>query len=232
MTAIWRIATNYVREQRWAVVLLLVWVVVSAGIVSIGELASEDVLFFLKQQAIYGVAFSAFLAASAIYNERRSRRILAVLSKGIEREQYLAGLILGVLLSAALYCAVMGAFGSLMFRRIGLPLEALWYLLALLIVACALAATTAMSFATFSPPLVAIALTALVLGIGGGMAQIGLTRNLFPVMTLMASITDFTGHAPLLHRWDTLAWGIAQTIALWMAASWIFSRRDIAVAVE
>jgi ABC-type transport system involved in multi-copper enzyme maturation permease subunit len=189
-------------------------------------------LFFVKQQAFYGVAFTAFLAASAIHNERRSRRILAVLAKGIERGQYLAGLITGVLLAAVLYCLFVGVFGSLMFRTVGLPQTALWYLLALVIVSCALAATTAMLFATFAPPLVAIALTAIALGSGFGVAVAGLTRNFLPVGALMASVTRYDLHSGLPPHGDTIAWGVAQSLILWLLASWIFARRDIAVAVE
>ncbi len=232
MRAVWLIATNYLREQRWAIILLLIWLVGSASLAAVGKFSADDALDFLKLQAGYGVAFSAFLAASAIHNERRSRRILAVLSKGIERGQYLAGLIAGVLLGAFLYCLFMGAFGSIMFRAVGLPLAALWYLLALVMVACALSATTAMLFATLVPPLVAIALTAITLGFGFGVAQTGLTRNLLPVGALMISLSRYDLHSGLSPQWDTLAWGVAQALVLWLLATRIFLRRDIAVAVE
>ncbi len=232
MTAVWLIATNYLREQRWAVILLLIWVILSAGVASFGQLAADDALFFVKQQAIYGVAFSAFLAASAVHNERRSRRILAVLAKGVERGQYLAGLLTGVLLGTGLYCAFLALFAALMFRRLELPRLELVYLIIVLLVACALAATTAMVFGTFTPPLVAIALAAVTLAFGAAMAQIGLIRNLLPVFALMNTITSFEIHATAVRDWPMLAWGVAQSLLLWLIATSIFARRDIAVAVE
>ena len=57
----------------------------------------------------YGLAFTGLMAASGINNERRSRRMLAVLSKGIERWQYLGGLLLGAMIDAAIYCIAIGA---------------------------------------------------------------------------------------------------------------------------
>jgi ABC-type transport system involved in multi-copper enzyme maturation permease subunit len=226
------IAANYVREQRWAMILLLLWVVLGTTVAGLGRLEREDTLFFIRQQAIYGVAFSAFLASSAIHNDRRSRRILAVLSKGIERGQYLAGLIAGLLLIAAIYCLAVGLFGSVMFGALGIPREQLWYVLPLLMTACAVAATTAILFTTFLPPLVAISLTALVLGLSVGLAQLGITRNLLPVYALMNTINDYSFHVGEQPVWTPVFWGIAQTVLLWLLASWIFGRRDIAVAVE
>jgi ABC-type transport system involved in multi-copper enzyme maturation permease subunit len=232
MKAIGLIAANYLREQRWAVILLLLWVVLSAVLASVGQLEPGDVLFFLKQQAVYGVAFSAFLAASSIYNERRSRRILAVLSKGIERSEYLAGLLGGVLLAAGIYLGAMGAFGSLLFSVASIPISHLWQLLALLLVACALAATCALLFATLVPPIVAVACAAVVLGLGVGLTQIGVTRSFLPVYALVEQLTSYTYSPHWSPDWTPAIWGTAQAILLWLAASWIFERRDIAVAVE
>ncbi len=232
MRTIWLIAINYLREQRWAVILLLIWVVISAGLATLGHLAADDALFFIKQQAIYGVVFSAFLAASAVHNERRSRRILAVLAKGVERGQYLAGLIAGVLLGATLYCGFLALFAALMFRNLGLPAIELAYLIVTLLIGCALAATTAMIFGTFAPPLVAIALTAVAFGVGVAMAAIGVTRDLLPVYALMNTITSFEVHSRTTRDWPMLAWGAAQSVLWWLVATWIFVRRDVAVAVE
>src|SRR2546429_8464367 len=91
------IALNFVREQRWPIFVLLLWVVLLAVVRLFADLPRErdDLLFIFKQIAIYVIAFSVFFGASAIYNERRSRRILGVLSKAVARDQYVAGLILG-----------------------------------------------------------------------------------------------------------------------------------------
>ncbi len=87
------IAFNFVREQRWPIFVLLLWVLLLAflGLVADIPRMREDLLFLFKQVAVYVVAFSIFFGGSAIYNERKSRRILAVLSKAVRREQYLSG---------------------------------------------------------------------------------------------------------------------------------------------
>lgn len=226
------IAANYVREQRWALILLLVWVVFGALLVMLGHSDREDALFFIKQQAVYGVAFSAFLAASAVHNDRRSRRILAVLSKGIERGQYLAGLLSGLMFMAGLYCLAMAAAGSWMLKTVGMPDRQLWYLLALLMVCCALVATVAVLFSTFAPPLVATALTAVALGIGIGLSEAGITNHVLPVLSMMNEIMHYEAGKSLQPQWRSVFWGLAQAVVLWWLASRVFERRDIAVAVE
>ncbi len=232
MKPILLIAANFLREQRWAVILLLAWVVFSALISSFSQLDRADVLFFIKQQAVYAVAFSAFLASSAIHNERRSRRILAVLSKGINRAQYLAGLLSGVLIAAAIYLTAMGVFGSLMFRAVAIPAVQLWWLLALLAVSCAVGATTALLFATFTPPLVAVSFTALALGFGAGMSAVGASHSVLPVYTLMDVITHYEFQAHWNPHWRVALWGLAESVALWLFASLVFGLRDIALPVE
>jgi ABC-type transport system involved in multi-copper enzyme maturation permease subunit len=232
VTAIPVIAANYLREQRWAVLLLMVWVVISAVLAGFGHLEQDDVLVFIKQQATYGVAFCAFLAASSIHNERRSRRILAVLSKGISRGQYLAGLLCGVLVAAAIYFLTMGAFGSVLFNLVGIPPLHLWQMLVLLFVASALSGTTSLLFATFAPPVVAMALAAVTLGGGLAASQLGATANFLPVYTLVRAVTDYSYSPRWTPPWTALVWGIVQTIAMWALAWWVFARRDVALAVE
>jgi ABC-type transport system involved in multi-copper enzyme maturation permease subunit len=226
------IALNYVREQRWALLLLLAWVVFGALVVIFGQPDPDDALFFIKQQAIYGVAFTAFLSASAIHNDRRSRRILAVLSKGIERGQYLAGLLCGLMFVTVIYCGAMAAFGTLMFRSIGIHGAQLWSLLALLLISCALVATVALLFSTFSPPLVATAFTAAALGIGLGLAEVGVTRNMLPALPMMSEILQYEFNRNWQPQWQSVVWSIAEAFVLLLLASWIFGRKDIAVAVE
>ena len=74
-------AANFLREHRWPVLLLFVWIVFTAGATAgFGRerVSLDDVVFYVQQQAVYICGFSAFLAANAIYNERKSRRILLV----------------------------------------------------------------------------------------------------------------------------------------------------------
>ena len=104
MRAILLIAINFVREQRWPIFVLLLWVLLLAflGLIADIQRQREDLLFIFKQVAVYVVVFSVFFGGSAIHNERKSRRILAVLSKAVGRQQYLSGLVLGVTIACAI----------------------------------------------------------------------------------------------------------------------------------
>src|SRR5512147_2763313 len=112
------IAGNFLRENRWPVILLFLWGVGSgiAGALTVGS-SLDDALFLLKQQAVYSVFFTVFLSASALYNQRRSRRILAVLSKGIERYEYLDGIVVGFSAVSFFYSVALGVTGAWTFAR-------------------------------------------------------------------------------------------------------------------
>ncbi|HLX73356.1 MAG TPA: hypothetical protein VKR26_01410, partial [Terriglobales bacterium] len=114
MKPVWLIAGNFLREQRWPVVILLGWVVFLTAAAGFSDLrrTPEDVFMLFQQVAVYILVFSLFFGASAIRNELRTRRILAVLSKGISRRQYIAGLLLGIVLAIAIYCLALGVAGA------------------------------------------------------------------------------------------------------------------------
>src|SRR5437870_507112 len=88
------ITANFFREQRILLSLMLAYVVVGGGTLALLAQApdADDVVFLIKQHAAYAVLLGVTLASTAIHNERKTRRILAVLSKGISRWQYVAGM--------------------------------------------------------------------------------------------------------------------------------------------
>jgi hypothetical protein len=234
MRSVLLIAINFLRESRWAISLLLLWAVISgaAAVYSIKE-SQDDALFFVKQQAVYGVVFTAFLASSAIYNQRRSRRILAVLSKAVSRAEYLAGLEVGFLVAAAVYSAAVAMLGAWVFARAGFSVTRVIPLVVMLFAASALAGSVALVFSTFLSPLFAIALTAIVVGINGVLAQTssGILAQVMPTYALMQSILGFSfdNWAP---EWAAVGWALVESVAVWALASLIFSYRDLAVAIE
>ena len=238
MRPIMVIATNFIREQRWPLIVLMLWVVGSSLAAGLGSdrLVSDDVVFFLKTQAVYGIAFIAFLSASAIYNERKSRRILAVLSKGVSRPVYIFGLLFGVLTSGAFYCSAMGITGGLMFRNAGLAQLQLWWVILVVMTSFVVTATVAMFFSTFLNPLFATAATAFALGTPAIATHIsaGAWSHVLPVYYLMDSILSFSARSAT--GWDTVwssvFWALVDSGILWVAASWLFAYRDIAVAIE
>src|SRR5713226_1548165 len=166
---VWMIALNFVREQRWPILVLQLSLLglAALGLLSDVQRDREDMVLMFKQQGMYGVAFSVFFGGSAIYNERRSRRILAVLGKAITRRDYLSGLLLGVMLAAGLFCFVLGFTGTWILGSIGFPVAQIWYLMLCVLAACMLASSVALFYSTHLNPWMSALLTGLTLGVPG-----------------------------------------------------------------
>jgi hypothetical protein len=231
MRAALLIAGNFLRENRWPVVLLILWGIGSGigAALSVGA-SLDDAAFFLKQQAVYSVFFTVFLAASALYNQRRSRRILAVLSKGIERHEYLAGIVFGFAAVSLLYSFALGVTGAWTFSVAGASPSGILPLVAMLLIASILAGTVALFFSTFMNPLFTLLCTSAALGLSGLFGRH--IPSLLPAYTLIESVMSFTFHGNATHPWMAALWAIVEALALWGAAAAIFARKDIAVSLE
>ena len=236
MKAVLLIAINFAREQRWPILTLLLWVLLLAflGLVTDIQKQREDLLFVFKQDAVYVLAFSVFFGGSAIYNERRSRRILGVLSKAVGRQQYLSGLVLGVTIACAVYCFALGMTGSWTLGGAGFPIARVWFLMVCLVAACALAGTVALMFSTFLNPFFAAGATAIVLGLPALAGQIIAPRwgYVIPVWELGATVINSSFSSPGTASWLPVLLAGAETLAFWLLSARIFAYVDIAVAVE
>jgi hypothetical protein len=225
------IAGNFMRENRWPVILLILWGV-GSGIAAAATVGSslDDALFFLKQQAVYSVFFTVFLAASALYNQRRSRRILAVLSKGIERYEYLAGVVVGFSAVSFFYSLALGITGAWTFSLAGSAATSVVPLVVMLLLASILAGTVALFFSTFMNPLFTLMSTSAALGFSAFFGRH--IPSLLPAYTLLESVMSFTFRGGTQYPWTAAMWATLEIVALWVAASVIFARKDIAVSVE
>ena len=236
MRAVGLIAVNLLRQQRWIVLLLVAYVAVLMGAGTAVTIHGNyrDLIFLIRQLGSYAVLLGFFSGAVAVHNERRSRRILGVLSKGIERKQYLAGLLLGIALMIGVYGAALGMAGAAALLALGLPVERLLPFLVVLLAACLLAAVLAMFFATFLNPWFALAVSGAVAALPPLLAQLtgGGWEIVLPVYGLGASLSNFAVHRSWQPAWEMVGVALAESLALWLAASWIFARRDITVAVE
>jgi ABC-type transport system involved in multi-copper enzyme maturation permease subunit len=233
--AILLIAVNFVREQRWPIFVLLLWVLLLAflGLIADIQRQREDLLFIFKQVAVYVVVFSVFFGGSAIHNERKSRRILAVLSKAVGRQQYLSGLVLGVTIACTIYCFALGITGSWTLGEAGFSVRQVWFLMLYLIVASMLAGTIALMFSTFLNPFFAAGATAMVLGLPAVAAHVGARwEYVIPVYSLSAAVLKSSFKPAGDALWFPLGLAVMETIVFWVLAARIFSRMDIAVAVE
>jgi ABC-type transport system involved in multi-copper enzyme maturation permease subunit len=229
------IAINFVREQKWPILVLMLWIVVLSvlGLFVESRVAREDVLFIFKQGAVYGVVFAVFFGGSAIYNERKTRRILAVLSKSVGRGEYVSGLLAGIALATGIYWFSMGVTATWVLGGAGLPVPQLWALILCLAVASMLSATVAVLFSTVLNPLFATMATFIALVVPGVLAlRFGSSWNFVPAFSLINVLMSASFDAPLSIPWSSIFVAAGEAVAFWIAAWWIFSRRDIAVAVD
>src|SRR5436309_13693196 len=158
MKVIALIGANFVRGQWIVLTIMLAYIVGFAGVVSIHEQRSE-LLYFLRMEALYVLGFGMLVAIPAIQSERKSRRILAVLSKGIHRWQYLGGLLCGCVMISALFCLLIGATAAWLGQQGRIPIDGLAPIMTLLFCCCVLAVSVGLFFATFFHPLLATAAT-------------------------------------------------------------------------
>src|ERR1051326_6367083 len=162
MKPILLIGTNFVRSQWIVLTIMLVYVVAMLGFIGLHEQRSE-VLFFIRQLSFYAIFLGTMLTIPAIQNERKSRRILAVLSKGIHRWQYLAGLLLGALLIVAAFCLAVGLATWWLARQASFPTAGLGLYMLVLFLGCAACAAVSLFSSVFMHPFVALPVAIIIL---------------------------------------------------------------------
>ena len=230
------IAANFLREHRWPVLILFAWIVLTAataGDFGKGRPVKDDVIFYCQQQAIYICVFSAFLAADAIHNERKSRRILLVLSKAISRREYLLAVILGTCTMAVAYALVFGVCGIWLTARAELPSGQLWSLVILVIAGSVIAATVAMFFSTFLNPYLATAVTLLFFCAPGAIhAQQHAWSLWLPGLPVLTEVMGFSFRNDWVLRWAVPLAAVLESVFFLLISAAVFNRRYIAVPVE
>ncbi|MBZ5645890.1 MAG: hypothetical protein LAN37_01550 [Acidobacteriia bacterium] len=234
MRAVLLIAGNFAREQRLICILLVAYALVTSLFFGLfHDTTLDDMAFVLKQQAIYAIIFSGFLAVSAIHNERKSRRMLSVLSKAVTRAQYIAGLLAGAQAIIWLYCFVIWAGGLWMLRGRGSAAQLSIMMLVALVTAL-LTAAVALFFASFLPPIVATAATGvlIILPVALARALAPIWLDSLPVYTLGAMITENSIALSWHPSWTLILIAVLEAAGFWLLAAMIFSTRDVAVAVE
>ena len=234
--AVLLIAQNFVRENRWPILILSVWIVFTTLITTgFGQarVSLYDAIFFVQQQAMYICGFSAFLAAYAIHNERKSRRILLVLSKAVSRGQYLLAILIAFLTMAAVYAVLFGVCCTWLASRAGLPTGGVWGVALLVIAGSAIAAAVSIFFSTFLNPYLAIALTATMFGAPGLLhPERQAWLRLFPGLPVLLDILHFRFRAGWTMDWGAVMITLLETVLVWRLAVLVFAYRDIAVPVE
>jgi hypothetical protein len=233
MKAIFLLGVNFVRSQLLLLAIVLAYVLCLTAFLAFHE-QLPDLLFFIRQQAIYGIALGAMVMVPAIQNERKTRRVLSVLSKGIHRWQYLGGLLCGAIFIAGIFCLAVGLSAVWLARQASMPVTGLAELMLILFLACAAGASTALFCSVFLHPFLALPATALLLSFPLAAEANGwfLPHYLFPVFAALRVVLSFTFQKPGSGFWSIGIAALLHAVIFWLAASAIFARRDVTVAAE
>jgi hypothetical protein len=229
MSTVLLLAANFLRDQRLIIVLITIWILSFTIIFAMTqESAASDLEAFYRQELIYGVAVGMFSGAAIVHNERRSRKILAVLSKGISRAQYLAGALVAMAALAMIYYVLVAATNQWLIARFSLQGDAVtpaamgW-------LATLAATAVALALGTFMHPLFAVAATGLVVSLG-----MVVPHSMFPVSMFIRGATraTYVYGLPLSGGGAFLAAIAIETSIAFVIAVLMFRKRDVTAAVE
>jgi len=230
------LALNFLRQHRWPVLILFAWIVLTAlGAADFGRdrVAVDDAVFYVQQLVVYVCVFTAFLAAGAIHNERKSRRILLVLSKAISRGEYLLAVIVGSFAMAAAYALVFGLCGVWLTARAQLSSSGVWQMAVLIVAGALISAAVAVFFSTFLSPYLATALTLLLFAVPAAVhAQHHRGFVWLPGFPILVQVARFSFRPEWAVNWMAIVAAVLESIVFWGLAAAVFERRDIAVPVE
>jgi ABC-type transport system involved in multi-copper enzyme maturation permease subunit len=186
------IGLNFVRMQWLTVVIMGLYLVSIAGVFAYNE-QRQEVSFFFQSHAFYVLFLGSMLAIPAIQTERKSRRIVAVLSKGIDRWQYLAGLWLGCSIITSLFSLMLGVIALSLCRAGHYRSDGLWPMTLALLLCCSMAVSVAVFYSIVLHPLLSVAATSitLVLPYAVRMVDWRPAAGLFPVWWFAEATSAF-----------------------------------------
>ena len=234
MRAIFLIGINFVRTQWIALSVMSAYVVGIAGVYRL-HAQREEVLFFLRWHAGYAIFLATMMAIPALQVERKTRRIQAVLSKGIHRWQYLGGILCGCAMIAAFFCVMIGGTAAWLGQQGGIATDGLAAITLALFCCCVAAAATGLFFATFLHPLLATAATSIMLTLPVALEQAGwhVQWAFFPVAALFSTLWKKFQFQPVADGVQTLMLAaLCQAMVCWIAGAFVFARRDVTISPE
>ncbi len=234
MRAIFLIGVNFVRAQ-W--ITLAVMSAYMAGIGGVYRLHTQrdEVLFFLRWHAGYAIFLATMMAIPALQMERKTRRVQAVLSKGIHRWQYLGGILCGCAMIAAIFCVMIGGIAAWLGQQGGIATDGLAAISLALFCCCVASAATGLFFAAFLHPLLATAATSAILTLPVALEQAGWNPPwaFFPVASLFRTLWKTFQFQPVAGGMRTLVvTAIGHAILFWIAGAFVFARRDVTISPE
>lgn len=222
------LAASFLRQNRWLMLAFVGWPFLLAAFEWSPHHAAnlDDVNAILQQEVFYGLAIADFLASAAIYNEKRSRRIVGVLSKSVSRAQYLLGLLGGSTVFGGVYFIAVAA--SLLWLR-GFGSADLHQTAVLVIcgmVASGWIAALALLFSVVLHPLLAAAIAGVI-----GFAPLALTgaSTLLPLTEIMRGMSSLSNQQ---FGWPSILMSVVESALFVVIGSALFQRVDVAVNLE
>lgn len=115
------IAVNHLRDQRWILLTMFGYVLFMSSVMAIVVHRNNygDARFFVAQQMWFSVLFGMFLSTSAVNTDLRTRRLQSILSKAVQRWQYLLGVLVGITAAIVAYCLAVSLLGLFLSSRAG-----------------------------------------------------------------------------------------------------------------
>jgi len=233
MRAVILLGLNFVRTQWISLTVITVYLLGMGGIFR-SHVRQPDVLFFLRWHAGYAIFLGVMTAIPALQMERKTRRILAVIAKGIYRWQYLGGLLCGCALMSAFFCALVGGLAAWLCQQGSLAGHGLVPVTLALFCCSVAAAATGLFFSTFLHPFVAMAATSAFLFLPFGLEAVGRSPvwQLFPVAWIFHFLFNFQFRPVGKEVWQITVAALFQTAVFWLAAALVFARRDVTISPE
>src|SRR5689334_6656874 len=233
MRVIALLGLNFLRTQ-WIALAVMTAYIAGIGGVFRTHVTHADILFFLRWHAGYAVFLATMMAIPALQMERKSRRILAVLAKGIHRWQYLGGLLCGSAMAAALFCALVGGIAAWLCQQGGVAGKGIPAVTVALFLSSVAGAATGLFFSTFLHPLLATGATSLAIGLPFALEAMGQKPvwELFPIAWLFHFLLEFQLQAEDSMSWGIAAAALAHIAVFWAAGALVFARRDVTILPE
>jgi ABC-type transport system involved in multi-copper enzyme maturation permease subunit len=236
MKKVFLIAVNHLRDQRWILLTMFGYALFMSTMMAVVVRRPnyQDAGFFVEQQMWFAVLFSMFLATSAVNTDMRTRRMQAILSKAVERWQYLLGILLGITMAIAAYCCVVGLLGLMFSTRAGHPLPGIASLGGSVLVAALAVESLGLFFGLLLPPIFATTATV------GWLTTVPLLAIKFapwliylaPVALLATqTVRRFNSNEAKLLTLSVTS-TLIYAVVVFLIALAIFRRRDLARATE
>jgi hypothetical protein len=230
------LAWNYLREQRLFLIVLSVYLLVGTGWLALSKETPQldDLSFLVKQQAEYAIVFGLFMTSGAIFNDQRTRRILLVLAKGIDRGQYLAGIYVGSTIALFAYLFLSWLASAVLLNRVGASVSSLAAVMTAAGIATLLSAAIALFYSTMMHPVLAVAAAVLTMSVPHAFAMLLLPsfEAVLPVYAISSAVIGWDPNRPLALPSYMLSIAIVEAVVFFVLATVTFRGRDLALSVD